>query len=160
MFIIQSYFWVPNNVRSNNTHFFTMKITNNWELQELTIIHSSDTKFDEFKRRYRKCTAEAYSFLVIDATLPLDNALRFRKNLLELVYRAITSIDDKIRDGKLQSNINWRAAKISASSGKIDKYGYHTGEDVFPPQQHRTTEEINLLILHLDRHWKKKDRNW
>ena len=152
MFIVQSYFWMPNNVRLNNTHFFTMKITNNWELQELTIIHSSDTKFDEFKRRYRKCTEEAYSFLVIDATLPLDNALRFRKNLLELVYRVITSIDGKIRDGKLQSNINWRAAKISASSGKIDRYGYQTGEDVFPQQQHRIIEEINLLILHLDRH--------
>ena len=37
--------------------------------------------------------------------------------------------DDKIRDKKLQYNINKEAAKISAlSSGKIDKYEYITGE--------------------------------
>ena len=39
--------------------------------------------------------------------------------------------DDKIRDGKLQYNINREAAKISAlSSGKIDKYEYLTGEEI------------------------------
>ena len=37
--------------------------------------------------------------------------------------------DDKIRNKKLQYNINKEAAKISAlSSGKIDKYEYITGE--------------------------------
>ena len=37
--------------------------------------------------------------------------------------------DDKVRDEKLQYNINREAAKISAlSSGKIDKYDYLTGE--------------------------------
>ena len=37
--------------------------------------------------------------------------------------------DDKIRDKKLQYNINKEAAKISAlSSDKIDKYEYITGE--------------------------------
>ena len=34
---------------------------------------------------YKKCTAKPYSFLVIDATLALDNPLRFRKNLLERI---------------------------------------------------------------------------
>ena len=38
-------------------------------------------------------------------------------------------IHDKIRDEKLQYNINREAAKISTlSSGKIDKYEYLTGE--------------------------------
>ena len=32
---------------------------------------------------YKKCTAEPYSFLVNDATLPSDDILRFRKNLLK-----------------------------------------------------------------------------
>ena len=42
------------------------------------------------------------------------------------------TIDDKIRDGKLQYDANWEAAKISAlSSGKIDKCEYLTGEDTF-----------------------------
>ena len=40
-------------------------------------------------------------------------------------------IDGKIRDEKLQYDINRQAAKISASSiGKIDKYEYLTGEEI------------------------------
>ena len=39
------------------------------------------------------------------------------------------TIDDKIRNEKLQSDINRETAKISAlTSGKIDKYEYPTGE--------------------------------
>ena len=39
------------------------------------------------------------------------------------------TIKDKIRDEKLQHDINREAAKISAlSSGKFDKYEYLTGE--------------------------------
>ena len=40
-------------------------------------------------------------------------------------------IDDKIRDEKVQCNINREAAKISAlSSGKIDKYEFLTGKEI------------------------------
>ena len=40
--------------------------------------------------------------------------------------------NDKIRNEKLQYDINREAAKIKAlSSGKIDKYEYLTGEEVF-----------------------------
>ena len=40
--------------------------------------------------------------------------------------------DDKIRDEKLQYGINRETEKISAlSSGKIDKYEYHTDEEIF-----------------------------
>ena len=43
------------------------------------------------------------------------------------------TIDDKIRDEKLQYDINREAAKISAlSSGKIDKYEYLIGEEISP----------------------------
>ena len=46
------------------------------------------------------------------------------------------TIDDQIRDEKLQSDINREAAKISALlSGKIDKYEYLTGEEILPPNQ-------------------------
>ena len=41
------------------------------------------------------------------------------------------SIDEKIRDEKLQYNIYREATKISAlSSGKIDKYEYLTGGEI------------------------------
>ena len=46
------------------------------------------------------------------------------------------TIDDKIRNKKLQHDINREAAKISAlSSGKIDKYENLTGEEILPPDQ-------------------------
>ena len=37
----------------------------------------------DFIKTYKKCTAEPYSFLVNDTTLPSNDLLRFRKNLLE-----------------------------------------------------------------------------
>ena len=57
------------------------------------------------------------------------------------------TIDDKIRDGKLQYDINREAAKISAiSSGKIDEYEYGTGEEVLPSNQGRVNK-LNLFII-------------
>ena len=46
--------------------------------------------------------------------------------------------DDKIRDEKLQYDINRKAATISAiSSAKIDKYEYLTDKEILPPDQSR-----------------------
>ena len=46
------------------------------------------------------------------------------------------TIEDQIRDEKLQYDINREAAKISAlPSGKIDQYEYLTGEEILPSNQ-------------------------
>ena len=82
VFITQSYFKVPKDVRLNSTHFFIMKIPNKRELQQIALNHSSDIDFKDFMKIYKKCTKEPYSFLVNDTTLPSDDPLRFRKNLL------------------------------------------------------------------------------
>ena len=58
-----------------------MKIPNKRELQQITLNHSSDIDFKDFMKTYKKCTAESYSFLVNDTTLPSDDLLSFRKNL-------------------------------------------------------------------------------
>ena len=42
VFITQSYFKVPNDVRLNSTHFFIMKIPNKRELQQIALNDSSD----------------------------------------------------------------------------------------------------------------------
>ena len=81
-FITQSYFKVPKDVRLNSTHFFIMKIPNKRELQQIVLNHSSDIDFKDFMKIYKKYTKEPYSFLVNDTTLPSDDPLRFRKNLL------------------------------------------------------------------------------
>ena len=49
------------------------------------------------------------------------------------------TINDQIRDGKLQYGINREEAKTSALlSGKIDKYKYLTGEEILPSNQQQT----------------------
>ena len=82
VFITQSYFKVPKDVRLNSTHFFIMKIPNKRELQQIALNHSSDIDFKDFMKIFKKYTAEPYSFLANDTTLPSDDPLRFRKNLL------------------------------------------------------------------------------
>ena len=82
VFITQSYFKVPKDVRLNSAHFFIMKIPNKRELQQIALNHSSDIDFKDFMNICKKCTAEPYSFLVNDIILPSDDPLRFRKNLL------------------------------------------------------------------------------
>ena len=82
IFITQSYFKVPKDVRLNSTHFFIMKITNKRELQQIALNHSSDIDFKDFMKIYKKYTKEPYSFLFNDTTLPSDHPLRFRKSLL------------------------------------------------------------------------------
>ena len=83
VFITQSYFKVLKEVRLNTTHFFIIRIPNKRELQQIALNHSSDIDFKDCIKICKKCTAEPYSFLVNDTTLPSDNPLRFRKNLLE-----------------------------------------------------------------------------
>ena len=82
-FITQSYFQVPKNVRLNSTHFFITRIPNKRDLKQIALNHSSDIDFKDFIKIYKKSTAEPYYFLVNDTTLPPDDLLSFRKNLLE-----------------------------------------------------------------------------
>ena len=82
VFITKSYFKVPKDVTLNSTHFFIMKIPNKRELQQIVLNHSSDIDFKDFMKIYKKYTKEPYSFLVNDTTLPSDDPLKFRKNLL------------------------------------------------------------------------------
>ena len=55
------------------------------------------------------------------------------------------TIEDQIRDEKLQSDINRKAAKISAlSSGKIDKYEYLTDKEIIPSNQQQIIEQAKF----------------
>ena len=67
------------------------------------------------------------------------------------------TIDDKIRDEKLQYDINREAAKISAlSSGKIDKYEYLTGEEILPSDQSRIIEQAKFTYSPLGKTFEKQ----
>ena len=78
VFITQSYFKVPKDVRLNSAHFFIMKIPNKGELQQIVLNHSSDIDFKYFMNIYKKFSIEPYSFLFNDTTLSSDNPLRFK----------------------------------------------------------------------------------
>ena len=84
VFITQSYFKVPKDVRLYTTHFFIMKTPNKRELQQNAINHSSDINTKDFINIYKKCTDKPYSFLVNDTRLASDDPLRFRKNLYNI----------------------------------------------------------------------------
>ena len=83
VFITQSYFSIPKDIRLNSTHYFIKKINNNRELKNIAINHSTDIDYQDFKKIYRECTKESYDFLIIDTTLPASDPLRFRKNLFD-----------------------------------------------------------------------------
>ena len=88
--------------------------------------------------------------MVDDATLPSDNPLRFRKNLLKWIYNKIMTTDYQIQYEKLQYDINREAAKISPlSSGKINKHEYLTGEETLPSNQNQITEQAKLTYSSL-----------
>ena len=55
------------------------------------------------------------------------------------------TIDDQIKDEKLQYGINREAAKISAlSSGKLDKYEYLTGEEILQSNQQQIIQQTKF----------------
>ena len=113
VYITRSYFEVSKDVDLNTSHYFIAKIPNKRELQQITINHSSDFNTKDFANIYRKCTDEPYSFLVNDTTLASNNPLRFRKKKIFLTYiMKIMTINDQIRNEKLQYNINREATII------------------------------------------------
>ena len=67
------------------------------------------------------------------------------------------TINDKIRDEKLQYDINREAAKISAlSSDKIHKYEYLTGEDILPSNQQQIIEQAKFTYSPLGKAFEKQ----
>ena len=67
------------------------------------------------------------------------------------------TIDDKIKDEKLQYDINREAAKISALlSGKIEKHEYLTGEEILSSDQSRIIEQTRFTYSPLDKEFEKQ----
>ena len=83
VFITQSYFSFPKDVRLNSRHYLIMKINDKRELQNIAINHSAAIDYQDCLKIYRKCTKEPYYFLTIDTTLPVSDLLRFRKCLFD-----------------------------------------------------------------------------
>ena len=67
------------------------------------------------------------------------------------------TINDQIRNRKLQYDINREAAKISAlSSGKIDKYECLTGEETLPSNRQQIIEQAKFTYSPLGKAFEKQ----
>ena len=67
------------------------------------------------------------------------------------------TIDDQIRDEKLQYNINIEVTKTSAlSSVKIDKYEHLTGEEILPSNQKKIIEQAKFTYSPLVKAFEKQ----
>ena len=67
------------------------------------------------------------------------------------------TINDQIRNEKLQYDINRETAKISAlSAGKIHKYKYLTGEEILPSNQQQIIEQARFTYSPLGKAFEKQ----
>ena len=69
------------------------------------------------------------------------------------------TIDDQIRDEKLQDNINREAAKISAlTSGEVDNCEYLTGEEILPSNQQQIIKQAKFTYSPLRKTFEKQTK--
>ena len=69
------------------------------------------------------------------------------------------TIEDQIKDEKLQYDINREAAKISAlSSSKTDKYECLTGEEILPSNQQQIIEQAKFAYSPLGKTFEKQTK--
>ena len=131
MFITQSYFSVPKDVRLNSNYYLIMKINIKIELQNIAINHSTDIDYKDFVNIYRECTKELYSFTI----LSYQQVILWDLEEICFILIKMTVADQlKIIDKKVNANqydLDRLTAKISAySAGDLRKYVYLTGEDL------------------------------
>ena len=67
VFITQSYFSVPKDVRLNSSHYLIMEINSRKELQNIAINHSEDIYFKYFMKIYRECTINPFRKSLFDS---------------------------------------------------------------------------------------------
>ena len=78
IFISQSYFGVPTEVRTNCDYFiFTRGLRGN-ELIQIAKDQSSSVSKDKFKELYSRATQEGYNFLLVDSQTT-NPAMRYRR---------------------------------------------------------------------------------
>ena len=69
------------------------------------------------------------------------------------------TIEDQVKDEKLQYDINREAAKISTlSSGKINKYEYLSGEEILPSNQQQIIEQAKFTYSPLGKAFEKQTK--
>ena len=159
VFITQSYFSVPKDVRLNSTHYLILKINNTRELQSIVTNHSADIDYQDFFNIYKECTEEPYFFLTIDTKLPASKKIFFRMFIKMTLTDELKILDNKIKENQAQYDLGRDVAKISALSSKelLEKNKYLTGEYFGhrPSALEKTKFEYSPLGMSLSKSFKK-----
>ena len=79
IFISQSYFGIPTQVRVNSDYFMFTKNLQGNQLIQVAKDQSGFLDIEEFKKLYRLATKDGYNFFMIDLRNN-DDKYRFRKN--------------------------------------------------------------------------------
>ena len=87
VFITQSYFTAPKNIRLYSTHYFIMKTPSKRELQQIAFNHSSDIDFQDFMNICKKCTEKSHYFWL----------------LILLLYQLILHVSERIFQKKYKN---------------------------------------------------------
>ena len=120
IFITQSY--LTKDVWLNTIHFFITKVLSKRELQQIAMYHSSDISPEDFVNIYRKCTAEPYSFFVIDTTLASDKIIF---QALEQIFLGTYNKNRKILIEKRLKYQLYHLVKFISMSISLVKIYYH-----------------------------------
>jgi hypothetical protein len=82
IYLTQSYFCTPKDIRLQCNYFILYNISNERELSEIQRDHCLDIDKKTFKEYFNKATSEPYSFFLIDKK---SKELRFRKNFDHII---------------------------------------------------------------------------
>ena len=157
-FIAQLQFAVPKKIGLNSTYHFIMKVPSQQELQQIAHNHSSDAEIINFMSLY---AAKRYSVIANVAILESDNALCIGQNIFKRIWKRVMTNDDKIRDEKLQYNINRETASISPlSTGKIDKLNTLQLKKILPTGQSGMIKHAKLTYYPLRKAFANKQGDW
>ena len=136
VFITQSYFSVPKDVRLNATHYLIMKIRNKKELKSIAINHSRDIDYKDFHEDLQIMRKRTIFFVDNRYYVTSKRSPKIQKkncfNLIKItVAGQIKILDRKIKQKEVQYGLDKKVTKISAlTSNNLDKYEYLTGEDL------------------------------
>ena len=97
VFISQTYFGIPTEIRINSDYFIFTKNLKGNDLINIAKDHSGCLSINEFKRLYRLATRDGYNFFMIDLKT-CDETLKFRKNFdFSLVTKSKLDNNESIR---------------------------------------------------------------
>ena len=128
VFITQSFFPVPKEVRLNSTYYLIMKVHNKLELKILLLI-IQQTFFIKILRRFTEnVQANDTTLLILHCQLIILYVL---ERIFQIHYKNENKIlEDEIKTNQAQYILDREAAKISALSKELDKYEYLAGENL------------------------------